>query len=573
MSHASVLDCTLRDGAYLLDKEFGDETIRGIIDGLIKSKIDYIEIGFFQDEGFGEGKTVYKNSGDAKRFIPADKKGCEFTVLADFSRYSLENLDEYTQDGVDAIRECFFKHERMEALDACRCIKEKGYKCFVQPVDILGYSDKELIDFLERVNEIEPFCISIVDTFGSMYQEDLRRLLELIDHNLATSIKIGFHSHNNMQMSNALSQEFVRMTQGKREVVVDATLSGMGRGAGNTPTELIVQYMVDKYNSSYDIDSILDVIDAYMDNIRYRCSWGYSTEYFVAGAYGAHVNNVSYLIKKNSIRSKDIRYILNKIGKEARKRYDYDLLESTYIEMLKSQIDDSEGVHKIKEYIGGRRVLVLAPGNTIDSHIRDVKKYIDTYNPVIIAINFLRKDIYPDFLYMSNKRRYQTLKETEGFRDIKKIFTSNFTDEECDSNTVIVSFIKLVKCGWDSIDNSMLMLLRLLSDMEIKEVALAGFDGYETDSQRRNYLTDSMEIVSIGQKAVLINEEIAEMLEDFNSTRRNENMKIEFITPSRFQSILEGGKTEDMRAKQTYIRGGYNSVGRSNAKTLKGVAA
>ena len=66
---------------------------------------------------------------------------------------------------------------------------------------------------------------------------------------MSSSIRIGFHSHNNMQLSNALSQEFVRITQGKREVVVDATLSGMGRGAGNTPTELIVQYMVDKFSA------------------------------------------------------------------------------------------------------------------------------------------------------------------------------------------------------------------------------------------------------------------------------------------------------------------------------------
>ena len=276
-----------------------------------------------------------------------------------------------------------------------------------------------------------------------------------------------------------------------------------------------------------------------MGNIRYRCSWGYSTEYFLAGAYGAHVNNISYLIKKNSIRSKDIRFILNKIGKDARKRYNYDLLESTYIEMLKSQIDDAEGKRKIKEYIGDRRVLILAPGNTIDSHIREIKQYIETHNPVIIAINFIREDIYPDFLYMSNKRRYQTLKEIDGFGKMKKIFTSNFTAEECDSNTIRVSFVNLVKCGWEFIDNSMLMLLRLLSDLEINNIVLAGFDGYETDSQKRNYFTNSMEIISIGQKAVKINEEIAEMLVDFNNTRRNKNMKIEFITPSRFKYLLE----------------------------------
>ena len=91
MKHVELLDCTLRDGAYLIDKKFGDSVIRGIIAGLVKSGIDDIEIGFFQDEGFGEGKTVYRNSQDAKRFIPKDKNGHLFTVLADYSRFSIES--------------------------------------------------------------------------------------------------------------------------------------------------------------------------------------------------------------------------------------------------------------------------------------------------------------------------------------------------------------------------------------------------------------------------------------------------------------------------------------------------
>lgn len=538
MSHVGILDCTLRDGGYLIDKKFGDNTIRGIIDGLIRTKVDYIEIGFFQDEGYGDGKTVYRNSEDAKRFIPKDKEGCKFTVLADYSRYSLENLDDYTDDGIDAIRECFFKNERFDAMNDSRVIKEKGYKLFLQPVDILGYTDKELIEFLELVNEIDPYCLSIVDTFGSMYQEDLRRVFELIDHNLGANIKVGFHSHNNMQLSNALSQEFARMTRGKRNAIIDGTISGMGRGAGNTPTELITQYMVDKYNAPYDIDALLDTIDAYMDNIRYRCSWGYSTEYFVAGAYGAHVNNIAYLIKKNSIRSKDIRLILNKIGKEARKRYDYDLLENTYIELLNSQMDDSENKLKIKEVLGNRKVLIIAPGNSVDIYISEIKEFIYNYNPAILTINYLPKDINVDFLYMSNRRRYQSLKDIEGFSKVRKIFTSNFRDEECDEKTIVVSFLDLIKCGWESIDNSMLMLLRLLSDIDVYDVALAGFDGYETDSRKRNYLSDAMEIMIVGNKATEMNEEIMEMLIDYNNTRRKPNMRIKFVTPSRFESVL-----------------------------------
>lgn len=285
MSHVKLLDCTLRDGAYLLDKTFGNETIRGIINGLVKARVDFIEIGFFQNDGFGEGKTVYRNSADAKRFIPDDKEGCSFTVLADYSRFSVENLDPCSGNSVDAVRECFFKHERIEALEACRSIKEKGYKLFIQPVDILGYTDIELTEFLQMVNELEPYCLSIVDTFGSMYQEDLHRIFEIIHHNLIPSCRLGFHSHNNMQLSNALSQEFVRITVGKREVVVDGTLNGMGRGAGNMPTELFAQYMCSHHGAKYDIDTILDTIDGYMENIRTRCTWGYTTQYFIAGCF------------------------------------------------------------------------------------------------------------------------------------------------------------------------------------------------------------------------------------------------------------------------------------------------
>ena len=128
MKHTKLLDCTLRDGAYLIDKEFGSGNIHGIIQGLVKARIDCIEIGFFQDDGFGDGKTVYRNSAEAARYVPEDKQGCMFTVLADFSRYSVDNLDERREDSIDAVRECFFKHERSEAIEACRRIKEKGYK-------------------------------------------------------------------------------------------------------------------------------------------------------------------------------------------------------------------------------------------------------------------------------------------------------------------------------------------------------------------------------------------------------------------------------------------------------------
>ena len=532
MKHVNLLDCTLRDGAYLIDKKFGDETIHGIIDGLVQAKIDFIEIGFFQDEGFGEGKTVFKNSTDARRFIPNDKKGCQFTVLADFSRYSIENLDDCTSDSIDAVRECFFKHERFDAIEVCKEIKRKGYKVFVQPVDILGYTDTELVEFLELVNEVEPYCLSIVDTFGSMYQEDLHRVFELINHNLIPTCKVGFHSHNNMQLSSALSQEFVRMTVAKREVCVDGTISGMGRGAGNTPTELVAQYLVNKWSYNYDIDAILDIIDTFMDGIRARCEWGYSTHYFIAGCYSAHVNNIAYLKKKNSIRSKDIRYVLNQIGAKARKRYDYDLLEQTYLDLMKSDIDDSKDLSRLSHKLSGNSVLVIAPGRTSTTEIEVINAYIKENAPIVISLNFIHEQIRQDYVYMSNVRRYDYWKNNPSFKQAEKILTSN-VQTGSDDKTIVISFSSIIKCGWEYMDNSTIMLLRLLDKIDVKSIAIAGFDGY--DAEGLNYVKESFELQSTNSTPIDLNRDNQSMLDDYIETRVHRDTPIKLITTSKYK--------------------------------------
>lgn len=385
--------------------------------------------------------------------------------------------------------------------------------------------------------------MSIVDTFGSMYQEDLHRVFEIINHNLIKSCKIGFHSHNNMQLSSALSQEFIRMTVGKREIVVDGTINGMGRGAGNTPTELIVQYMNQWFNASYDIDALLDVIDGYMDNIRTRCNWGYSTQYFVAGCYSAHVNNIAYLAKKNSIRSRDIRYILNRIGPEARKRYDYDLFEKTYLDLLQFNIDDKDAISKLKNEISNREVLILAPGRTVMSEKDKILGYVKKNKPFIIAVQFMHDSINADYIYMSNVKRYRYWKNYPAFVNAKKILTSNIANEEDVNKSVIVSFIKYIKCGWENIDNSTIMLLRLLDEVGVAAITIAGFDGYSYSHTREiNYASKFLELSSAYENPLKLNQEISSMLCDYIMTRKHNESTIRFLTESRFANSVNPEK-------------------------------
>jgi 4-hydroxy 2-oxovalerate aldolase len=153
MEKIKILDCTLRDGGYLTNKHFSDNIIYGIINGLTNAGIDYVEIGFLQNDVQSNENVVFLNSADARKYIPKDRKNTLYTVLADYSRYSVSNLDQYDGQSFDVIRICFFKKERKDVLDSIKEILRKGYKVFVQPVDILGFTDMELLDMINDIKD------------------------------------------------------------------------------------------------------------------------------------------------------------------------------------------------------------------------------------------------------------------------------------------------------------------------------------------------------------------------------------------------------------------------------------
>lgn len=536
MKRVQLLDCTLRDGGYLVDAKFGDTAIKGIIHGLTESGIDVIECGFLKDEPHKEGYTIFNNAAQVRSYLPKNRKQASYVCLADYSRYSISNLDVYDGTSIDGVRACFFKNERYDVIEFCREVVKKGYKLYVQPVDVLGYTDAELLELIEMINPIEPYAFSIVDTFGSMYKEDLQRVFYLIHHNLVSTSSIGFHSHNNLQMSFSLSQDFVTMTQGLRNITIDATMSGMGRGAGNTNTELLVQYLNRKLNAGYDIDVILDLIDNYIDGIRYTSEWGYSIPYFLAGSYSAHVNNISYLTSKAGISSRDINFLLNKIGPVNRKRYEYDLLEKEYVNYLGSFMDDDKEITKLKNELSGKDVLLLLPGSTILTHKEIIENYCQDKKPIVISVNLLSTEYPIHYAYFSNKKRYNYWKNASRFDSYKKIVTSNIK-KEASENEQIVDFTKLVKSGWKQLDNSGILLLRLLDKLDLSSIAIAGFDGYSQEN-KQNYAQKEFEKARSVYSADEANQSVTEMLEDYKNNRTS-SCPVSFITPSRFENIFD----------------------------------
>ena len=175
------------------------------------------------------------------------------------------------------------------------------------------------------VNEIKPYSFGIVDTYGAMYADDIERIYNLIDTNLQEDICIDFHSHNNYQLSFSLAQEIIRLSQkksGRREIILDATLNGIGKVAGNLNTELLLDFLVRKMNYAYEFDMVLDIIDDYIYPYKEKYNWGYSVPALMAGIYQSHPNNILYLTEKFRLQTKGITNLISMIHPDLRQRYD-----------------------------------------------------------------------------------------------------------------------------------------------------------------------------------------------------------------------------------------------------------
>ena len=532
-----LLDCTLRDGGYLVDTMFGETFVKGFTRSMTDAGLNVVEVGFLKDEIHRTGSTIYNNAAQIRPYLPRQRReGVSYVCLSDYSRYHISNLEPYDGTSIDGVRACFFKKERKDVLNFCREIKRKGYKLYVQPVDILGYSDEELLDLIADVNEIGPYAFSTVDTFGSMYPEDLPRVFRLINEHLAPGVRMGFHSHNNLQMSFALSQEFARLADGVRDITIDATLCGMGRGAGNTNTELVASYLNSHWGAHYDLDVLLDAVDNYMGSMRSRCTWGYSVPYFLAGIYSAHVHNITYLSDKPSVRAKDMRFVLEQLPSDVRKRYDYDLVDKLYASRLASTGDDSTSRNVFAKRVEGRSVLLVMPGPTSRTCADKVAAWKQAHNALTITVNQLpaEGEPLPDLCFFSNPKRYDYWKHDPRFAQVDKVLTSNLCESEGEGQWV-VNIAPLLRPGFKYADNAALLLLTLLDGCRPAAVGLAGLDGYDVD--KKNFTTQDMERRFEAQQAAEINQGIAGALADL-AARRKGVLPV-FVTPSRFEDALK----------------------------------
>lgn len=275
-----ILDCTLRDGAYVVEGNFGSKRICNIINSLQASGVDIIECGWLRDCLSEENTVFYNIPEELNRYV--DKKTSNFALMFDYDRYNIEKLPENI-GLVDIIRIAFYKRSLDEISFAAEKVKSKGYKVFLQPSNVKEYEEKDLIKLCKRANYIGVDACYIVDSFGSMFPEELGKIMPIFDEEINSDIQIGFHSHNNIQLSFGLSIKFIN--EMKRDIVVDSSLAGIGRGAGNTKTELLLEYLNRYYDGEYKTGLIWKALE---NKILPDENWEYSAEKGLKGINNIH---------------------------------------------------------------------------------------------------------------------------------------------------------------------------------------------------------------------------------------------------------------------------------------------
>ncbi len=280
-----VLDCTLRDGSYVVDSMFGKNSIRDIISCLTIAGVDIVECGWLKDEIHQPDSAFFNIPDEVVEYLPS--KRAEYALMFDYGRYDVSKLQQ-NSGAIDIIRVAFYKKSLDEISFVVENVKSKGYKVYLQPSNVKEYTQRELEILCERSNYLGVDSVYIVDSFGSMFPEDLDFIAPIFNEKVNIQTEIGFHSHNSIQMSLALTIKFINLMK-DRNISVDSSLCGIGRGAGNTKTELLLEYL-NKKELKYDMDIIKAVIDKNIVPLYKDYNWEYTPQRGYRGIKGLHPN-------------------------------------------------------------------------------------------------------------------------------------------------------------------------------------------------------------------------------------------------------------------------------------------
>jgi len=282
-----VLDCTLRDGGLINDHKFDEELTKAIYKTCLAAGIDYMEVGYkgskrvFARDKFGDWK--FCDEDDIRRIVGDNDTDLKLSAMADAGKtdYKTDILPR-DQSVLDMIRVAFYVTQVPEAVDMIKDAADKGYEVCANLMAVSMVQEPELDQALEVLAETPAQTIVVVDSYGALYAEQIEYLVKKYLNALRDTGKdVGIHAHNNLQLAYANTIEAIIHGANR----VDATLAGIGRGAGNCPMELLLGFL---RNPKFKLRPILQILEEYFVPLREKLEWGALVPFNITGHLNQH---------------------------------------------------------------------------------------------------------------------------------------------------------------------------------------------------------------------------------------------------------------------------------------------
>lgn len=293
-----VVDATLRDGGLVNDFYFTDDFVKKLYETNIKAGVDFMEFGYRASKAvFDEskyGKWKFCSDEHIREIVGENNTGLKIAIMADIGRHNKDDFDQKANSPVDLVRVAAYIHQMPEAIDMIEDAAKKGYMTSCNIMAISNSSIDDVKVALDMVAQTPVDCIYIVDSFGSLYPEQVARIADLYLNAAAkTGKKVGIHAHDNQRLAFANTIEAV----GDGVDWLDATYLSMGRGAGNCAMENLLSFLK---NPKYNIYPVFQFVETYMMKLKEEgITWGYDMQYLMTGLLNQHPRTAIQFTKEN----------------------------------------------------------------------------------------------------------------------------------------------------------------------------------------------------------------------------------------------------------------------------------
>jgi 4-hydroxy 2-oxovalerate aldolase len=285
-----VLDCTIRDGGLINNHLFTEELVRAVYDTCVAAGIDYMEVGYKaslkQNDRTNFGPWKFCEEDLLNRvFADHDPKrtGLKLSVMADAGKCDWrEQIVPCSESKIDMVRVAFYAHQVSEAVEMIEHCHELGYETCANLMAVTNIEDIEIDTVLAAIKPTHAQVMVIVDSFGHLYREQVDRLYKKYTQALAgTGKEIGMHAHNNIQLAFANTIEAIILGANR----VDATMGGLGRGAGNCHMELLLGFL---RNPKFRLRPIIELLQNHIEPLKTTVEWGPLVPYNITGQMNLH---------------------------------------------------------------------------------------------------------------------------------------------------------------------------------------------------------------------------------------------------------------------------------------------